>query len=508
MHYISLKLAQRHTNTLLYSAHTWPILTSLFSFNLYIAVYRKKKVLIRRYNNHNDVLLGKADTRIYPRDVIFIKATESPKGGGCYPGLTYAKPPIPLPVVYQDDYFAIGACAHSVCLFFSLLMCARQTFMLLGQFVIVNKPAGMVCHSVSKGGYDNNSVLRYVTPSCLYTHTHTLSQTLVLLFWWVGSGCSVLPHVLSPPSFSSTTTTTTSKQDENHNNMQRTTTATTATTKTVLEFPSLVHRLDAPTSGLLVVAKTLEAARDLSRQFAERRVCKTYTALLVQPTSQQKGMGKSGTIHAPVEGKPAVTRWKHVRTIPSTKGHLLQLVQFFPQTGRKHQLRQHAVSFCLFVVVCLVGLSVVVNVAAICPTSHVLIVVSCMFSRQMCWVVLLWVIHCMGLTWRTMIPWMAKAKKEVDPNNPLCSVPLLSNWYTPTTTTTTKRRLFEPRLDCPNGFNLFWIGKPNGTKSTKLGWNKKVCHAFWRFNGFLSSSSSSRPNLAAMVAAATAAGRH
>ena len=45
--------------------------------------------------------------------------------------------------------------------------------------------------------------------------------------------------------------------------------------------PYVVHRLDAPTSGLLVFAKTLPAARHLARQFKQRELSKQYLAALL-----------------------------------------------------------------------------------------------------------------------------------------------------------------------------------------------------------------------------------
>jgi 23S rRNA-/tRNA-specific pseudouridylate synthase len=104
-----------------------------------------------------------------------------------------------------------------------------------------------------------------------------------------------------------------------------------------LEFPSLVHRLDAPTSGLLVVAKTRPAAVNISKQFATRQVKKTYTALLQGTLTEQHGR-----IDSPIDDKPAVTEWNVIREFRSTKSPLT-LVTFRPLHGRKHQLRRHAV---------------------------------------------------------------------------------------------------------------------------------------------------------------------
>lgn len=104
-----------------------------------------------------------------------------------------------------------------------------------------------------------------------------------------------------------------------------------------LERPSLVHRLDAPTCGCLVLAKTRPAAVHLSQQFATRMIQKTYVAIL-----QGALLENCGCIDSPVGNKPAVTDWQVIRSIRSAKTPLV-LVEFKPRTGRKHQLRRHAV---------------------------------------------------------------------------------------------------------------------------------------------------------------------
>lgn len=120
--------------------------------------------------------------------------------------------------------------------------------------------------------------------------------------------CRVSPHVLQPPK----------KETEG-----------------ALEYPALVHRLDSSTSGLLVLAKTTQASMFLSNEFEQRQVCKTYTALL-------QGIPSHGDlIDYPIDGKPSVTIWKECKRINTTKG-VLTMVEFYPETGRKHQLRKHA----------------------------------------------------------------------------------------------------------------------------------------------------------------------
>lgn len=114
-------------------------------------------------------------------------------------------------------------------------------------------------------------------------------------------------------------------------------------------FPTalLVHRLDAATSGLLLVALDLDTYRALQKQFAEHRVEKRYVAWLAGTVRED-----AGTIELPlrvdlaqrprqivdrVHGRHARTRFEVIeRRDGRTRIH------FFPETGRTHQLRAHA----------------------------------------------------------------------------------------------------------------------------------------------------------------------
>lgn len=111
--------------------------------------------------------------------------------------------------------------------------------------------------------------------------------------------------------------------------------------------PIIIHRLDMATSGLLVVAKTKEAHKDIQRQFIKRTVSKRYTALLSRLIEQEEGeiaLPLRGDLdNRPSQlvcfefGKNAVTHWKAIeRKENTTKVH------FWPHTGRTHQLRMHA----------------------------------------------------------------------------------------------------------------------------------------------------------------------
>ena len=114
------------------------------------------------------------------------------------------------------------------------------------------------------------------------------------------------------------------------------------------DFPDakIVHRLDMDTSGLMVLARTPEAHRHLSRQFQERQTQKTYHAVCAGMPSQQQGVIKlpmrCDWEKRPLQkidfllGKYAETHWKVVQQDPNQF-----LVQLKPVTGRSHQLRLH-----------------------------------------------------------------------------------------------------------------------------------------------------------------------
>jgi 23S rRNA pseudouridine1911/1915/1917 synthase len=91
----------------------------------------------------------------------------------------------------------------------------------------------------------------------------------------------------------------------------------------------LVHRLDLPTSGLLVFARTREANRRLGEAFVAHDVDREYAAVAVGALAAQ-------TIDRPIEGRRAVT---HVEPIEALAGATLARVRL--ETGRTHQIRIH-----------------------------------------------------------------------------------------------------------------------------------------------------------------------
>jgi tRNA pseudouridine32 synthase/23S rRNA pseudouridine746 synthase len=111
--------------------------------------------------------------------------------------------------------------------------------------------------------------------------------------------------------------------------------------------PLIIHRLDMPTSGLLVVAKTKEVHKHIQKQFLNRKVNKRYTALLSREIEQQQG-----EINLPLRmniedrprqmvcfefGKKAVTKFEVIE-----KKNGKTKIHFYPLTGRTHQLRMHS----------------------------------------------------------------------------------------------------------------------------------------------------------------------
>lgn len=111
------------------------------------------------------------------------------------------------------------------------------------------------------------------------------------------------------------------------------------------ERAGIVHRLDRATSGLMIVAKSPEALAWLQKQFSQRKVKKTYVAVIegrpktaeaVIDMPIERNPKKPQTFRVGANGKPAVTAYK---VIAAANG--LSLVELKPTTGRTHQLRVH-----------------------------------------------------------------------------------------------------------------------------------------------------------------------
>lgn len=111
------------------------------------------------------------------------------------------------------------------------------------------------------------------------------------------------------------------------------------------ERAGIVHRLDRATSGVMICAKTPEAHSWLQKQFAQRRVKKTYSAVITGTLDEQQAVidmpiernpKKPQTFRVGANGKSAVTHYEVLKT-----GEQYSLVELKPETGRTHQLRVH-----------------------------------------------------------------------------------------------------------------------------------------------------------------------
>ncbi|MDT0675153.1 RluA family pseudouridine synthase [Autumnicola musiva] len=101
-----------------------------------------------------------------------------------------------------------------------------------------------------------------------------------------------------------------------------------------LPAPLPVHRLDNPTSGLLICAKTRQALNMMQHKFQEREVQKIYLAMVTGKTPE-KVIFTDG-----IEGKCAKTAVERLE-IFSSEDKFFSLLKVYPHTGRTHQIRIH-----------------------------------------------------------------------------------------------------------------------------------------------------------------------
>ncbi len=122
-----------------------------------------------------------------------------------------------------------------------------------------------------------------------------------------------------------------------------------------IERPGIVHRLDKDTSGVMVVAKTDAAHRDLSAQFADHGrtgvLERRYTAVVWGVPERRRGtvdvaIGRSShhreKMAARRDGRAAVTHYSVERALPGQSGEpVASVVACRLETGRTHQIRMH-----------------------------------------------------------------------------------------------------------------------------------------------------------------------
>jgi 23S rRNA pseudouridine955/2504/2580 synthase len=112
--------------------------------------------------------------------------------------------------------------------------------------------------------------------------------------------------------------------------------------------PKLVHRLDKDTSGVLLIARSSNAAAHFAKAFSSRTARKMYWALVTGvpsiddgmielPIAKQPGTGGEKMHVDEKEGSPARTRYRVIERA----GNTASWVELQPYTGRTHQLRVH-----------------------------------------------------------------------------------------------------------------------------------------------------------------------
>ncbi|MBI3416891.1 MAG: RluA family pseudouridine synthase [Verrucomicrobia bacterium] len=115
--------------------------------------------------------------------------------------------------------------------------------------------------------------------------------------------------------------------------------------------PQLINRLDRETSGIVLLAKTTDAARALRKIWEDRAVCKEYVAIVHGHVAVDDGvidapLGKDETSAVAIkdcvrpDGSPAQTEFRVAQRFVRTEGNF-SVLGVAPRTGRKHQIRIH-----------------------------------------------------------------------------------------------------------------------------------------------------------------------
>ena len=109
-------------------------------------------------------------------------------------------------------------------------------------------------------------------------------------------------------------------------------------------FLGTIHRLDRPTSGIILYARTSKALSRMNKQFRDKEVQKTYLAVVDNPPSNNSGTLENylqknqkqnkSYVTKNKDGKHAVLDYKLLKKLDN-----FYLMEIKPQTGRHHQIR-------------------------------------------------------------------------------------------------------------------------------------------------------------------------
>ena len=102
--------------------------------------------------------------------------------------------------------------------------------------------------------------------------------------------------------------------------------------------PHLVHRLDAETTGILIISKTHKSAKFFSEAFKNQTITKSYLALVDGVLENKNGTLKNELSYVENNKEKIHLSITNYKVISETKDYSLLLLN--PETGRKHQLRR------------------------------------------------------------------------------------------------------------------------------------------------------------------------
>ena len=115
--------------------------------------------------------------------------------------------------------------------------------------------------------------------------------------------------------------------------------------------PGIVHRIDKDTSGVIVVAKNDNAHINLSQQFSEHTIKRTYEALIWGSLKPQNGVIREKISRSirnrqlmsvrKEKGKIAITNYKTLKIFHNSNLPRISLIECKLETGRTHQIRVH-----------------------------------------------------------------------------------------------------------------------------------------------------------------------